>query len=89
MFVDAFWSISVYNAKGFFERNALGIYNVNSVSGVRNDDGSMTVHLGDCDDGRVNCVPLTEGWNYAVRLYRPGEAILNGDWIFPAAMSMK
>ena len=38
--VDAFWSISLYNARGFFEPNDRDAYNVNSVTGTRNDDGS-------------------------------------------------
>ena len=46
--VDAFWSISVYNASGFFEPNEQGAYSVNSVTGQRNADGSITVHLGGC-----------------------------------------
>ena len=83
--VDAFWSISAYNAQGFFEKNSLGAYNVNSVTGKRNDDGSMTVHLGGCGDDRVNCLPIVEGWNYTVRLYRPAPRILDGTWTFPVA----
>lgn len=81
--VDAFWSVSLYNADGFFEKNPLDAYNINSVMGARNADGSMTIHLGDCDDGRVNCLPIMEGWNYSVRLYRPGAEILDGSWSFP------
>jgi hypothetical protein len=83
--VDAFWSVSLYNASGFFEPNDRAAYSVNSVSGTRNDDGSMTVHLGGCDDDRVNCLPIMEGWNYSVRLYRPRPEILDGSWVFPAA----
>ena len=83
--VDAFWSISLYDADGFFRKNPLGAYNVNSITGTRNEDGSMTVHLGGCDDGRVNCLPIMEGWNYTVRLYRPGPEVLGGSWTFPAA----
>jgi len=83
--VDAFWSLSLYNAAGFFEPNDLGAYNINSVTGKRNDDGGMTVHLGGCDDGRVNCLPIMEGWNYTVRRYRPGPEILDGSWSFPDA----
>ena len=82
--VDAFWSISVYNAAGYFEPNDRGVYNINSVSGRKNPDGSMTVHFGGCDDGRPNCIPITEGWNYLVRLYRPRTEILDGSYSFPA-----
>ncbi|SDJ38167.1 DUF1214 domain-containing protein [Aliiruegeria lutimaris] len=82
--VGAFWSVSLYNAGGFFEPNAIGSYNINSITGKRNDDGSMTVHLGGCDDGRVNCLPIMGGWNYTVRLYRPKPEILDGSWSFPA-----
>lgn len=81
--VRDFWSVSLYNAERYFDPNALGAYVVNSVSGKRNADGSMTVHLGGCDDGRINCLPLVEGWNYTVRLYRPGPEILDGSWSFP------
>jgi hypothetical protein len=83
--VDAFWSISLYNAAGFFEPNDLGAYSLNSVTGERDGDGSMTVHLGGCDDGRVNCLPIMEGWNYTVRLYLPAQEVLDGSWEFPAA----
>jgi len=81
--VAAFWSVSLYNAEGFFEKNAIDGYVVNSIMGQRNDDGSMTVHFGGCDDGRVNCLPIMEGWNYVVRLYQPGPEILDGNWTFP------
>jgi hypothetical protein len=81
--VDAFWSVSLYNAEGFFVKNEIDGYVVNSIMGQRNDDGSMIVHLGGCDDGRVNCLPIMEGWNYVVRLYQPREEILNGSWTFP------
>lgn len=82
--VGAFWSISLYNAQRFFEPNELGAYTVNSVMGERNADGSMTVHFGGCEDGRVNCLPIMEGWNYTVRMYQPGPDILDGSWTFPA-----
>lgn len=81
--VDAFWSVSLYNAGGFFEKNDLGAYSVNSVTGQPNDDGSMTVHFGACDDGRVNCLPIMEGWNFVVRYYQPDASIIDGSWVFP------
>jgi hypothetical protein len=88
--VKAFWSVSVYNKEGYFQKNALGVYNINSQSGKANPDGSMTVNLGGCDDAsRINCVPLTDGWNYAVRLYRPDESVIDGKWTFPAVQESK
>ncbi|WP_237465660.1 DUF1214 domain-containing protein [Leucobacter luti] len=81
--VDGFWSISLYNADGFFEPNELGAYSVNSVTGVRDADGSITVRFGG-DPAAPNHLPLPEGWNYLVRLYRPRPEILDGSWTFPA-----
>ena len=87
--VGAFWSISLYNADGFFEPNDRDAYTVNSVTGEHNDDGSITVHFGGCDDDRLNCLPIMQGWNYMARLYRPGPAILDGSWTFPEAKAVR
>jgi hypothetical protein len=81
--VDAFWSISVYDAKGYFAANDRGVYNINSLTAVKDADGAVTVHFGGCDDGRPNCLPIMEGWNYTVRLYRPRSEILDGTYEFP------
>lgn len=82
--VDAFWSLTVYNADGYMEPNAAGVYNYNSVTAKPNADGSFTIHFGGCDDGRINCIPITKGWNYVARLYEPRAEILDGSWTFPA-----
>jgi hypothetical protein len=82
--VDGFWSISVYNAAGYFEPNERGAYSVNNLTATPNADGSVTIHFGGCDDGHPNCLPITDGWNYTVRLYRPRPEILDGSWTFPA-----
>ena len=83
--VDGFWSISVYNAEGFLQPNDRNAYSVNNLTATPNQDGSITVHFGGCDDDRPNCLPIMDGWNYAVRLYRPRPEILNGSWAFPTA----
>ena len=82
--VDGFWSISVYNAKGFFEPNARGAYTVNNITGVRNPDGTTTVRFGDYPEGVPNAIPVPDGWNYLVRLYRPRAEVSDGSWVFPA-----
>lgn len=83
--VDAFWSVSVYNAKGFFQPNAKDLYSVNSVTGVRDDDGSTTVRfVSPADtDMPTNAIVTPEGWNYLIRFYRPRPEILDGSWTAP------
>jgi hypothetical protein len=83
--VDGFWSISLYNAKGFFQKNEYDAYALNNVTAKKNDDGSVTVQFGGCDGKIPNCLPIMPGWNYTVRLYRPRPEILNGKWKFPEA----
>ena len=87
--VDAFWSISIYNAKGFFEPSDHGGCSLNSVTAHNEPDGSVKVHLGGCDDDRPNCVHLMEGWNYIVRMYRPQAQVLDGTWTFPQAQPVR
>lgn len=86
--VDAFWSISLYNADGFFDDNPQGGSSVNQFTAVVEPDGSVLVHLGGCADGRPNCLALMEGWNYTVRLYRPRPEVLDGTWSFPTAQPL-
>lgn len=81
--VDGFWSLSVYNAGGFFEKNDRDAYTINNITGVRNDDGTITVRFGDYPEGTPNALPITDGWNYLVRLYRPRPEIADGNWTFP------
>ncbi|WP_372013836.1 DUF1254 domain-containing protein [Pseudoxanthomonas sp. 10H] len=81
--VDGFWSVTVYDAKGYFQRNELDAYSVNNLTATKADDGSVTVQFGGCDGKVPNCLPVTPGWNYLVRLYRPRAEILDGTWKFP------
>ncbi|TMU95407.1 DUF1254 domain-containing protein [Brucella haematophila] len=81
--VDGFWSISVYNAEGFYDKNPYNAYALNSVTAKKDDDGAVSVQFGGCDGKIVNCLPVMKDWNYVVRLYRPRAEILDGSWKFP------
>ncbi|MFZ0207636.1 MAG: DUF1254 domain-containing protein [Roseiarcus sp.] len=85
--VDGFWSISVYNANGYFEPNKENAYTLNNITAKRESDGSIAVQFGGCDGNAANCLPIVKGWNYLVRLYRPRSEILNGTWSFPKAQA--
>jgi hypothetical protein len=86
--VDGFWSVSVYNNAGFFEKNARNAYTVNNVTAKANADGSVTIHFGG-DETATNYLPIVPGWNYTVRMYRPRRALLEGTWKFPEAQAVK
>ena len=81
--VDGFWSISVYDAEGYFEKNDLNADSLNNITAKKGADGSVEVQFGGCDGKIPNCLPIMKGWNYTVRLYRPRPEVLDGSWKFP------
>jgi hypothetical protein len=87
--VDGFWSISVYNKEGFFEPNEHNLYTLNNVTAKPNPDGSVTIQFGGDPKAAPNFLPITPGWNYLARMYRPRKEILDGKWKFPEAQPVK
>ncbi|EHR02251.1 DUF1254 domain-containing protein [Bradyrhizobium sp. WSM471] len=87
--VDGFWSVSLYDAKGFFQKNPLNAYSLNNLTAKPAPDGSVTIQFGACDGNVPNCLPIMPGWNYTARLYRPRKEILNGTWTFPEAKPVR
>jgi hypothetical protein len=83
--IDGFWSVTVYNAKGYLEPNRYNAYSLNNITAKKNADGSVAVQFGGCDGKVPNCLPTMEGWNYMVRFYRPRTEVLSGTWKFPNA----
>ena len=83
--VDGFWSVTVYNKDGYLQPNPDNVYSVNGPTAKRTADGAVTIQFGGCDGKIENCLPITEGWNYTVRLFRPRPEILNDTWSFPNA----
>ncbi|MDG2012600.1 MAG: DUF1214 domain-containing protein [Pirellulaceae bacterium] len=86
--VDGFVSITVYNSKGFMEKNDLDANSINNVTAKKNEDGSVTIHFGG-DPDNPNYLPITPGWNYIVRMYQPRTEILDGSWKFPDPKPVK
>ncbi|CAM3338269.1 DUF1254 domain-containing protein [Mycobacterium frederiksbergense] len=85
--VDGFWSVTVYDKSGYFAPNPQNAYSVNNITAVREADGSTIIGFG--GEQGPNLLPITDGWNYIVRLYRPRPEILDGTWTFPAAQPVE
>ena len=83
--VDGFWSVTVYDERGLILKNSLDAYSLNNITARRGADGSVVIQFGGCDGKTPNCLPIMNGWNYLVRLYRPRPEILDGTWTFPEA----
>jgi hypothetical protein len=81
--VNGFWSVSLYDEKGYYEKNPYNAYSINNITAQKGADGSIAIQFGGCDGKIPNCLPIMKGWNYTVRLYRPRNEVLNGKWKFP------
>ena len=82
--VHGFWSVTLYDDKGYMPVNEYNAYSFNNVTAKKAKDGSITIHFGG-DPKADNFLPIVPGWNYIVRMYKPGSEILDGSWTFPNA----
>ena len=80
--VDAFWSVTLYDNKGWMPINEYDAYSFNNVTAEKDKDGNITIHFGG-DPEQPNFLPIVPGWNYIVRMYRPRKEVLDGSWKFP------
>lgn len=76
---NAFWSITVYGDDGYMKSDN----NVVNSSNVKlNTDGTFTTYYGSkdiCSD-MPNRVDVTDGWNFLMRIYRPGPSVIDGSY---------
>jgi hypothetical protein len=92
----AFWSLTMYDGKTqFLVENPLKRYLLNSTmlkSYKYGSDGSLTLYISDKNPGpakQSNWLPAPDGSFYTVlRVYLPGESLLNGTWKQPQMQSV-
>ena len=88
--VHAFWSLTVYNDKGFFIANPLNRYAVRGETLPKNPNGSVDVYIQRQNPGperESNRLPAANAgeFNLMLRLYWPDTKILDGNWNPPGA----
>jgi hypothetical protein len=84
----AFWSITVYGDDGYMKSESCIL---NSSTVKLNADGTFTVFFGSkelCGDV-PNRLDVAPGWNFLLRIYRPGPSVLDGSYVLPPAKPVK
>ena len=89
--VDAFWSLTMYDAPDFFlVANAIDRYSIGDrTPGLKTArDGSVTIYMqaqAPDADKRSNWLPTPDGpFRPILRMYQPGPDVLNGRYVLPA-----
>lgn len=87
--VDAFWSLTMYDEKGFAVPNPLNRFALGDRDPLRfNADGSLDIYIQSENPGRdkeSNWLPAPEAsMGLTMRLYAPRENALDGSWNPPA-----
>lgn len=90
--VSGFWSVTVYESDGFLSENAIGRYALGSNSGLSaNEEGEIVITFAaEKPDGvpQENWLPVPEDtFEVTLRMFGPGEAILDGTWSAPPITS--
>ena len=84
--VDAFWSVTMYDAEGFQVANPLDRYAIGDRDALKyNDDGSLDLYIEPENPGREkvsNWLPSPKNGALGVtmRLYAPKAEALDGRW---------
>ncbi|MGV9711424.1 DUF1254 domain-containing protein [Gordonia sp. NPDC003424] len=91
--VDAFWSVTMYDAEGYQTANELDRFAIGDRDALRyNDDGSLDLYLQQSNPGAdkvSNWLPAPAGpIGVTLRLYAPKPSVLDGTWTPPAVTRM-
>jgi hypothetical protein len=85
--VNAFWSVTAYDADGYFIPNALNRQALGDRDKLQfNPDGSLDLYIqADSPQGKeANWLPVSKApFTLLMRLYSPKDEILNGMWALP------
>lgn len=88
---NAFWSLTMGDAKDHFVPNPLNRYSVSDRSGlVPNADGSVDIYIQDSAPAGhgSNWLPAPPGkFTLWLRVYLPGQAVLNGEYKVPPVVA--
>lgn len=92
--VNAFWSVTLYDAEGFQVANGLDRFAVSSWMPFKYDpDGSLTLYVQNESPGpdkETNWLPAPKGaFNLTMRLYSPKSEALTGKWNPPLVVRTK
>jgi hypothetical protein len=90
---DAFWSLTMGDAKNRFVPNPINRYSISDRSGlVPNTDGSVDIYIQNTAPAghEPNWLPAPKG-NFILwmRVYVPGQAILDGEYKMPPIIKVK
>ncbi len=91
--VNAFWSLTMYNAKQAFVANPIDRYAIGDRDQLKfNPDGSLDIYIQHDSPGKdmeSNWLPADVGsFNVVMRMYWPKETAFNGTWSPPPIKKM-
>jgi hypothetical protein len=78
--VDAFGSVTIYNRDGYLEANLYDSHTRNSVTSVADSDGVVTLNLSPDGECLTDHLYTMDGRNYALRLYKPRQSVVDNTW---------